>query len=90
MLRFVFGWQHEGRFVFDTLQTDISPTQPAAAGQCHYRRFTEEEIMLLYIHVAVVWNLLNSLSHLLFTGQRGLLIRHFLSLDERSPRQVTW
>lgn len=40
--------------VFEALQTDSSPAQPAEAGQGHYSHFTEGEIMVLYIGVAVV------------------------------------
>lgn len=66
MRRLIFGW--ELRFVFETLQTDSSPIQPAAAGRCHYFHFSEEEILAFYIRIAVVRNLLlNYLSQLLFT-----------------------
>lgn len=54
VLRFVIARRHQGPFVFETLQTDSSLPQPAAARQCHYCHSTEEEIMVLYIRVAVV------------------------------------
>lgn len=46
--------------------------------------------MVLYIRIAMFGTfLLNCLSHLLSTMEKGLL-KHFLLMDKTSPRQVTW